>query len=154
MEFFLSPAFMQCLVTSLCPLTLLMLSDNHPYFGLSGASCWSALESIHGLGSNMVWVLCGCTQPVVQRSSSVYHVPGRRWSARGPFPAHGNSAPLGPFFKHCPHSEKDAQGSIGKHWKFYRSERIRAAIYVLYPFSTNSFIFSSLFILKQIHTRQ
>jgi len=65
-----------------------------------------------------------------------------------------NSALLGPFFKHFPHSEKNAQGIIGKHWKFYRSERIRAVIYVFYPFPTNSFIFSSLFTLKQIHTKQ
>lgn len=88
MEFFLSPVFSLYLVTSLCPLTLLMLSDNHPYFGLSGTCCQSALESIHGLGSNMVWVLCGCIQPVAQRSSTVYHVPEKKWSTWGPFSAH------------------------------------------------------------------
>lgn len=67
------------MVTSLCPFILFMLSNNYPYFGLSGACCQSALESIHGLRSNMMWLLSGWIQSVVQRNSTVFHVPGRMW---------------------------------------------------------------------------
>lgn len=59
----------------------------------------------------------------------------------------GNGALLGPLFKDRPHSEIGAQRIIGKRCRFYRS------IFVLYLFPTNYFMFSSLFILKQIHTR-
>ena len=116
----------------------------------------------HGVGSLWLHLTCSakklysvpCPREEVKHMGTLPCLHTYSVSSRGDKTTVETVFPWVPFSNTALIQKKDAQGCIGKHWKFYRSERIRAAIYVFYPFPTNSFIFSSLFILKQIHTRQ
>lgn len=131
-------------------------------------SCWVTAAHILGPGAgcqslSMCLEAEWCGFSVA--ASSLQRFAESQGHCEAPFPVHTlfffiqrgqnhcrNCSSPGSFCKHHPHSEKDVQGSIGKHWKFHRSEAIRAVIHVCYLFPINSFMFSNPFILKQVHT--
>lgn len=163
MEFFLSPVFTPVFGHNPMPINLTRAEWQPPIFWTlwhilpEGTRVYPWAWKQHGAGPLWLHPTCSakklyslpCPREEVKHVGTFPCPPTYSFSSRG----HQKETVLpSPFFKHDPHSENDAQGIIGKHWKFFKSDRISAAIYVFYPFPTNFFIFSSLFILKQIHT--